>query len=78
MYDMKLILPKLILLGDIKTYNFFKKSIEMKNSFQFLFIRQNIRKKQIYQGLLLILLRKTQECWGITYDVIDALQCLSL
>ena len=39
---------------------------------------QKHKKKQFYRVLLLILLRKTRQRRGVTYDVIDELQRLSL
>ena len=52
------------------------------NSFQILFIicktRKNARKIHFYRVLLPILLRKTRQRRGVTYDVIDELQRLSL
>ena len=53
-----------------------------KKSFQSLFItrktRKNVRKLQIYRVLLPILLRKTRQRRGVTYNVRDELQRLGL
>ena len=68
--------------GDIKHTTSFINTVWNENSFQILFItcqlRKNARKTQFYRVLLPILLRKTRQRRGVTYDVIDELRRLSL
>ena len=50
----------------------------MSDSFYHMLNSQNTRKTQFYRVLLPILLRKTRQHRGVTYDVIDELRRLSL
>ena len=68
--------------GDIKYATSFINTVWNENLFQILFItcltHKNARKTQFYRVLLPILLRKTRQRRGVTYDVIDELRRLSL
>ena len=73
--------------GDIKHAMSLINTVWNENSFQILFItlilittwtRKNVRKIQIYWVFLPILLRKTRQRRGVTYDVIDELRRLAL
>ena len=61
--------------GDIKHTTSFINTVWNEKSFHILFItcwtRKNARKTQFYRVLLPILLRKTRQRRGVTYDVID-------
>ena len=66
----------------IKYATSFINTVWNENLFQILFIpcltHKNARKTQFYWVLLPILLRKTRQRRGVTYDVIDELRRLSL
>ena len=68
-------IPEPLARGYINHTTSFINTVCNENSFQILFItcqtRKNARKIQFYQALLPILLRKTRQRTGVTYDVID-------